>query len=188
MVREPTSVRWRGRNGYGQARTTTTIASSAAYVVLVRNRLETRSMFAITRRPCATTSGRVAKRLSRRTSRATALVAPAADPIAMPRSASLSARASFTPSPVIATVCPSRWRALTMDRFCSGVTRPKAESSRNAAARASSDSSSAPEGRSRASTPRTVASPSSRTTRAIAPTVRALSPEMTLTRTPCSLK
>ena len=45
-------------------------------------------------------------------------------PIAMPMSASFSARASFTPSPVIATVWPRACSAPTIARFCCGVTRP----------------------------------------------------------------
>ncbi len=44
-------------------------------------------------------------------------------PIAMPMSAALSAGASFTPSPVIATTSPSEWRARTMASLCSGLTR-----------------------------------------------------------------
>ena len=32
---------------------------------------------------------------------------------------------SFTPSPVIATVCPSSFKASIITSFCSGVTRPK---------------------------------------------------------------
>ena len=50
-------------------------------------------------------------------SEATARVAAAPLPIAIPRSASFSASASFTPSPVIATTCPRRCSAFTMARF-----------------------------------------------------------------------
>ena len=43
-------------------------------------------------------------------------------------SASFSASASFTPSPVIATTCArATWSALTIARFCCGVTRPKTD-------------------------------------------------------------
>jgi hypothetical protein len=42
-------------------------------------------------------------------------------------SASLSASASFTPSPVIATTCPRDCSAFTIARFCCGVTRPKTD-------------------------------------------------------------
>ena len=44
-------------------------------------------------------------------------------PIAMPMSAVFSAGASFTPSPVIATIAPSRCSALTIRSLCSGLTR-----------------------------------------------------------------
>ena len=47
-------------------------------------------------------------------------------PMATPMSASFSARASFTPSPVIATTCPRNCSAPTIALFCCGVTRPKA--------------------------------------------------------------
>ena len=62
-------------------------------------------MLAITRRPSATTPGSAANWPSSSTSWATARVAGAPLPIATPMSASLSASASFTPSPVIATTC-----------------------------------------------------------------------------------
>ena len=42
----------------------------------------------------------------------------------MPMSASLSASASLTPSPVIATTWPFDCSAATIARFCCGVTRP----------------------------------------------------------------
>ncbi len=63
--------------------------------------------------------------LSSSTTRATAFDADVPEPIAMPRSASLIAIASLTPSPVIATVWPSRCSRCTIARFWSGVTRPK---------------------------------------------------------------
>src|ERR1044072_3031979 len=50
----------------------TTTARSVAYTVLVRNRLATRSTFAITRRPSAITGGSAAKEVSSSTSSATA--------------------------------------------------------------------------------------------------------------------
>ena len=46
-------------------------------------------------------------------------------PIAMPMSAALSAGASLTPSPVIATTSPRAFSARTMRSFCSGTTRAK---------------------------------------------------------------
>ena len=44
-------------------------------------------------------------------------------PIATPMSAVFSAGASLTPSPVIATIAPSRCNAFTIRSLCSGLTR-----------------------------------------------------------------
>ena len=44
-------------------------------------------------------------------------------PIATPMSAVFSAGASFTPSPVMATMAPPACSALTMRSLCSGLTR-----------------------------------------------------------------
>ncbi len=44
-------------------------------------------------------------------------------PIATPMSASFSAGASLTPSPVIETIAPRRRHASTMRSFCSGFVR-----------------------------------------------------------------
>ena len=81
-------------------------------------------MLAITWRPSPSTRGRRSKRPSRSTIRDTALVAGAALPMAMPRSAVFRARASFTPSPVMATTCPRDCSACTIAFFWSGLTRP----------------------------------------------------------------
>ena len=124
MVKVLMMVRWRGRNGYFHPRITTAIAMIVAYTVLVTKRFAERSMFAITRRPSATTPGMVANLPSSNTSWATARVAAAPDPMAIPMSASFNASASFTPSPVIATTWPFNCNAPTMARFCCGVTRP----------------------------------------------------------------
>ena len=48
-------------------------------------------------------------------------------PMAMPMWAALSAGASFTPSPIIATISPLSRRARTSRSFCSGVVRAKTE-------------------------------------------------------------
>ena len=166
-----------------------------AHTVLVRNRLATRSMLAMTRRPSATTSGRELKAPSSSTTSATAREAGLPEPIATPRSASLSARTSFTPSPVIATMWPRDCSAATMARFCWGVTRPNTvvPSSASASAPPASPAPASPaappepgSGSVRASTgsPCTVTPARSAT----AATVTGLSPEMTLTSTPCSPK
>ena len=44
-------------------------------------------------------------------------------PMAMPMSAALTAGASLTPSPVIATTCPRAFQARTTRSLCSAVTR-----------------------------------------------------------------
>ena len=46
-------------------------------------------------------------------------------PIAIPMSAFLSAGESLTPSPVTATMAPSRWNASTIFNFCCGEVRAK---------------------------------------------------------------
>ena len=138
-------------------------------------------MLAMTRRPSATTPGSVANLPSSSTSCATARVAAAPDPMATPMSASFSASASFTPSPVMATTCPLDCNAPTIARFCCGVTRPN-----TVCCSSTSASSSWSSGSSRASNP---ASTSGNPTRAAtAATVRGLSPEITLSCTPCSWK
>ncbi len=136
-------------------------------------------MLPITRRPSATTEGRAAKLLSSSTIWATARVASEPEPMATPMSASFRASTSFTPSPVIATVCPRDWSAPTMSRFCCGVTRPKTVPASRAFAIA---------GRSAGSRPAATAVPSRPSFAATAPTETALSPEMTLARTFCSAK
>ena len=61
-------------------------------------------------------------------------------PIAMPMSADFSAGASLTPSPVIATMCPSACSAFTMRSLCSGATRAYTETLPTAERRPSSSS------------------------------------------------
>ncbi|MDT4839277.1 hypothetical protein FQZ97_730630 [compost metagenome] len=46
-------------------------------------------------------------------------------PMATPISAFFSAGASFTPSPVIATICLCAWMAFTRRSLCSGLARAK---------------------------------------------------------------
>ena len=59
-------------------------------------------------------------------------------PIAIPMFARESAGASFTPSPVIATISPCSWSDDTILIFCSGVTREKIEAWAEASASCSS--------------------------------------------------
>ena len=72
--------------------------------------------------PSITTCGRCVKSESIRTTCAICLLASLPSAIAIEQSASLSARRSFTPSPVIATLCPCLWNAFTSSCFCLGVT------------------------------------------------------------------
>ncbi|TVQ60809.1 MAG: hypothetical protein EA379_07475 [Phycisphaerales bacterium] len=60
-------------------------------------------------------------------------------PIAAPMWADFSAGASFTPSPVTATMCPMSLSALTMRSFCVGLTRAKTRAVRSASRSSSSD-------------------------------------------------
>ena len=89
--------------------------------------------------------------------------------------ASLSASVSFTPSPVIATVCPFAFRVLMIRTFCSGVTLPNIEYSSQIAASSSFVSSSQEMYLSASFIP---------TFLAIEETVAAWSPDMTFTVTP----
>ena len=99
--------------------------------------------------------------------------------MAMEQSAAFSAGMSFTPSPVMATVCPAAFRASTSARLRWGVTRPS--TAQDSAAPASSSSL-------RVATS-THLSASTRPTRAaMADTVRGSSPEISLTWTPWSAK
>ena len=139
-------------------------------------------MLAITRRPSATTPGMVANLPSSSTSCATARVAAAPEPIATPMSASFSASASFTPSPVIATTWPRDCSAPTIARFCCGrdATEHRVRLEHVGECRPGPR---AARGRRRPSP-----APGSSTRCATAATVRGLSPEITLSVTPCSWK
>ena len=79
-----------------------------------------------TPRPSSTAASMVAKLSSVRTMSAESLATSEPTiPIATPMSACLSAGASLTPSPVIATTSSRDCRASTMRSFCSAVTRAK---------------------------------------------------------------
>ena len=102
--------------------------------------------------------------------------------MAMPKSAFFNARASLTPSPVIATTSPSACSAAAIWRFCSGLTRPKTlccfTLCKNLVGSLSGS------GKSRAS----IATALRPTWRATAWTVVGASPEITLISTPCLAK
>ena len=137
-------------------------------------------MLLITRRPSATTLGMAEKSELRSTSWAAWQAASEPEAMAMPQSASFRASTSLTPSPVMATVWPCFWRARTSLRFWLGVTRPNTVYSRTAR------SKSASLWRVAAST--YFSAPEISACRATSATVTGLSPEMTLTATPCSAK
>lgn len=71
-----------------------------------------------------TTYGIRPKSESKSTVCAACAAASLPDAIAILQSASFIASISFTPSPVMATVCFCFWSALTMSCFCLGVTLP----------------------------------------------------------------
>ena len=100
-----------------------------------------RSILLMTRRPSATTEGIAAKFDSSSTMCETWQAASEPEAIATEQSASLRARTSFTPSPVMATVWPAALSARTKRRFWSGVTRPKTVYRSTASAMSSSVSS-----------------------------------------------
>ena len=149
-------------------------------IFLTRNSDADRWILLMTRRPSPTTLGSAAKSESNSTSCATWLAACAPDAMAMPQSASFNANTSFTPSPVMATVCPFACKAWTSWRFCSGVTRPKTVHFSAVSASACSLRSVA------ASTQRSA--PAMPALAATWLTACGSSPEMTLTATPCLAK
>ena len=103
-------------------------------------------------------------------------------PIAMPTLARVSAGASFTPSPVIATTSPCACSARTMRILCSGLVRAYTSTSRTTALSWSCESAS-----SSAPVSTAASSPSTRPiSRAIAIAVPAWSPVIIFTRMPAA--
>ena len=81
-------------------------------------------MLSKTARPSSTAATMVAKLSSVSTRSAASFdTSVPVMPMATPMSADLSAGASFTPSPVIATISPLLCKALTMRSLCFGLTR-----------------------------------------------------------------
>ena len=148
-------------------------------MVLTKKREADRSILLMTRRPSMTTEGRAAKSEFKSTNWETWQAASLPAAMAMLQSASLRASTSLTPSPVMATVCPVFLRARTRVRFWSGLTRPKTLAFPAASASASSDRADASTASSAPAIPARLAT---------SETVVGLSPEMTLTVTPCSAK
>ena len=115
---------WMGRSGLGRP------SRMAANITMISPMLhDTRYctdflMLSKTTRPSRTAATIVAKLSSVRIMSA-ALLATSVPvmPMAAPMSARLSAGASFTPSPVMATTWPRRRQASTIRTLCSGATR-----------------------------------------------------------------
>ena len=80
-------------------------------MVLTRNSTAVRVILLMTRRPSMTTLGREEKLESSSTSWEICRAASLPEAMAILQSASLRASTSLTPSPVMATVCPSSCRA-----------------------------------------------------------------------------
>ena len=133
-----------------------------------------------TLRPSITTDGIHAKSDSRSTTWEACTAASLPDAIATLQSASFKARMSFTPSPVMATVLPCFFKACTNSLFWAGVTLPNTVYLPTAHPISSFVLSVA------ASTYNSAfLIPASF---AISDTVNGLSPEITFTSTPCSVK
>ena len=114
-----------GMNGYACRIIIKIVASTAVNSVFIRYSEAEFFMLLITRLPSATTLGMLPKLLSISTRWLTFLAASLPEATEIAQSASFSAKMSFTPSPVIATVLPSVLIARTKMAFCSGVTLPK---------------------------------------------------------------
>ena len=113
-----------GSSGYVTAAMIEHSAIMNEKIFFTRKRLAERSMLLTTRLPSSTTDGIFEKSDSRSTTCAACAAASLPDAIAILQSASLSARTSLTPSPVMATVFPCFLSAPTSCLFCSGDTRP----------------------------------------------------------------
>ncbi len=125
MAIDPIKLNWIGINGKGSNINPNTRESIIEYTVFDKNNSDTLSKLFISFLPSTTTLGRALKSEFNNTSWATAFVASEPLAIAIPQSASFKARTSFTPSPVIATICPFDWRDFTIAFFWWGVTLPK---------------------------------------------------------------
>ena len=113
-----------GKSGDPRLSTVATkMSSTSPRLELSKNWMALR-MFMYKTRPCATAPTMVAKLSSVRIMAAASLLTSVPVwPMATPMSARLSAGASFTPSPVMATTSPQLCHALTMRTLCSGDTR-----------------------------------------------------------------
>ena len=112
-------------NGNGESAAIEIIASRQINMFFITYKDADCWMLLTTLLPCATTLGSELKLLSVKTMWATFLAESAPLATVIAQSESFIAKISLTPSPVIATVCPALFIALTRTAFWSGVTRPK---------------------------------------------------------------
>ena len=111
-------------NGYGCLKTSTRSEKISVNRVFIKKSEDDFCTLLITFLPSKTVSGILEKSLFISTIWLTLLTASFPLAIAIEQSASLSAKISLTPSPVIATVLPSFLIVLIKSAFCSGVTLP----------------------------------------------------------------
>ena len=180
MVRALTRLSCAGVKGYGSVANRVINARTKEKIFFTRYSAADRSMLLMTRRPSCTTLGMDEKSEFSSTISETWQATSLPEAIATAQSADFRAKTSLTPSPVMATVRPAAFMASTSIRFCFGVTRPKTVYCSAAAL------TSAGVVRVRASTAFSASGMPARM--ATLATVAGLSPEMTLTCTPCSAK
>ena len=149
-----------------------------AKIVFVTNNDAVLCKLFTTRLPSSTTAGNLAKLESSKIICEMFLAASAPLAIAIEQSERFKAKISLTPSPVMATVLPASFRAITKTSFCSGVTLPNTVYCKAIFLTSSKD---IPSNETYLSA---LAIPASD---AIADTVLALSPEITLISTPLFL-
>ena len=125
IVKTLVNVIWMGINGV--LKNKNNIASKVEYIVFTKNNDAERWILFIERRPSRTTFGIDEKSEFNSTNCETFLAASLPFAITTLQSASFSAKTSFTPSPVIATVCPCSFSAQIISFFCIGETLPKIE-------------------------------------------------------------
>ena len=180
IVNIVTNETWVGKSGYMKPKPIESSATMNEKTFFTKNNEPERSKLFTTRRPSSTICGIREKSESSSTNCATCEAAWEPEAIATEQSASFKAKISFTPSPVIATVCPAFCKIFTILRFSSGFTRPKTVFSNTIF------SKSHPSDKFERSTNfLAFLIPAFSAT---IETVSALSPEITFTSTPCSAK
>ena len=114
----------RGRSGSGMPKKGAINITKISPMLLESVYLMNLRMLSKMTRPSSTAATMVAKLSSSKIISAASLeTSVPVIPMATPISARLSAGASLTPSPVMATISPFAWSELTMSSLCSGATR-----------------------------------------------------------------